>query len=205
MVANSQHQSDSADVLIVEDKRDLADLYAAWLNDSYETRVAYSGRDAQQQLDETRYDVVLLDRRMPDVSGDELLDTIRDRDLDCRVVMLTAASPDFDVLEMKVDSYVVKPVTRDELRGVIERLLDLSEYQQHVQELYSLLEKRAVLEAEKTANELAASDEFAALKDEIATKHAQSRTSLDAIEDQDFRVLMEGQSPRDPGENDLED
>lgn len=199
MVATSNQRSDGADVLLVEDERELADLYAAWLGESYETEVVFSGADALGRLDAGRYEVVLLDRRMPVVSGDEVLDTIVADELECKVAMLTAVSPDFDLIEMGCDSYVVKPVTRDELLAVVERLLGLTEYQRDVQELYSLIEKRAVLEAEMTADALAESDEFAALNDEIATKHARSRASLESIEDEDFRVLMEGRAPGGSG------
>lgn len=202
MVTNNHHTTDSASVLIVEDERDLADLYETWLTESYETEVVYAGSDAQRKLEENRYDVVLLDRRMPDVSGDEVLDTIRDRGLNCKVAMLTAVSPDFDVIDMGFDSYVVKPVPREELHAVVDRLLNLSEYQQDVQELYSLIEKRAVLEAEMTPDQLVASEEFAALSDEIASKQARSRTSMEAIEEGDFRVLMEGLSTGETGEID---
>lgn len=203
MVANSHQHTHEASVLIVEDERDLADLYDAWLSESYDTEVAYSGIDAQERLNEEEYDVVLLDRRMPDIAGDEVLETIRDRDLNCKVAMLTAVSPDFDVIGMGFDSYVVKPVTNEEVHEVVERLLKLDKYQRGVQDLYSLVEKQAVLEAEMPPEALAASDEYAALKDEIATKRSESRASMETVDDEGFRVLMEGLNPRDPGSDEV--
>lgn len=192
----------TATVLVVEDERDLADLYAAWLNEHYDTDVVYDGAEAQDRLQHECYDVVLLDRRMPNVSGDNVLDTIQEQDVDCHVAMVTAMDPDFDILEMRFDSYVVKPVTADDLYDVVDRLLNLTRYERQVQRLYGLVDKRAVLEGEKTAGELAASEEYAALNEEITRLQAESRDSLSAIDDSDMAKLMQSLTPRGPGRTD---
>jgi CheY-like chemotaxis protein len=98
-------------ILVVDDEQPIADLFARWLEDEYDVRVAYSGGEALASLDDS-LDVVLLDRDMPDMSGDGVLDTIRSRGIDCRVGMVTAVEPDFDVLTLGYDAYVVKPVTK---------------------------------------------------------------------------------------------
>lgn len=182
---------DSPRVLVVEDERELADLYGDWLSNRYKTDVAYSGTDAQNRLEQKRYQVVLLDRRMPDLSGDELLDTIREQNLDCRVAMVTAVSPDFDIIEMGFDSYVVKPVTADDLYDVVERLSNLNEYERQVQQLYTLIDKRAALKAEKTADQLAASEAYSTLNGEIEGIQADTRASLSAMDDDDIHSLMQ--------------
>lgn len=69
-------------VLIVDDDQDLADTYAVWLSDHCDVETAHSGVQARKMLD-SDYDVVLLDRRMPGVPGDEVLEDIRQRGLDC--------------------------------------------------------------------------------------------------------------------------
>ena len=115
-------------VLVVEDEPDLADLYAAWLGDEYRVRTAYGGREALDELDEAdEVDAILLDRRMPGLSGDEVLTAVRDRGIDCRVAMVTAVEPDFDILEMGFDDYLVKPVSKDDLLGVVETMRSRSE------------------------------------------------------------------------------
>jgi len=60
-------------VLIVDDEPDLADLYASWLPEQYAVVTAYDGRGALDALDGS-VNVVLLDRRMPGMSGDEVVD-----------------------------------------------------------------------------------------------------------------------------------
>lgn len=146
--------TDNAVVLIVEDERELTDLYARWLSDEYQVRTAYDAEQALELLDET-VNVVLLDRRMPGQSGDETLDRILDRGLDCRVAMVTAVEPDFDIIELGFDDYVEKPVTKADLRDVVEKLLTRTTYDQTLREYYALVATRAALQTEKPATELA--------------------------------------------------
>ena len=61
-------------VLVVEDDADLAALYAEWLADDYDVRVAHSGKEALSVLADVDVDVALLDRRMGTISGDEVLE-----------------------------------------------------------------------------------------------------------------------------------
>jgi DNA-binding response OmpR family regulator len=154
---------DPPSVLVVEDEADLADLYAAWLGGEYDVRTAYGGHEAIEQLSED-IDVILLDRRMPGLSGDEVLVAIRDRGIDARVAMVTAVEPDFDIVEMGFDDYLVKPVTRESLMDTVESLRRRSEYDSGVQELYAIASKKAVLESEKGQAALEDSEEYADLQ-----------------------------------------
>ncbi len=150
---------ESTVVLVVEDEPDLADLYAAWLEETYTVKTAYGGSEALDAMDDP-VDIVLLDRRMPGLSGDEVLDRIRERGLDCRVAMVTAVEPDFDIIAMGFDDYLVKPVTRESLSDTVAELLRRSEYGEGVQELFSIASKRAVLESEKGTAALEDSQEY---------------------------------------------
>jgi len=157
---------ESAKVLIVEDENELADLYATYLGDIYSVETVYSGQDALDRLDE-EFDVVLLDRRMPVVSGTEVLANIEDAGLDCRIAMVTAINPDFDIIDLRIDDYLVKPITRQEVRETVQRLLKLEEYNERMQKLTSKKLKRNVLELEKTSSELGESPDFNELTAEI--------------------------------------
>jgi DNA-binding response OmpR family regulator len=180
-------------VLVVEDEPDLADLYAAWLGDDYRVRTAYGGHEALDVLDDVdgTVDAILLDRRMPGLSGDEVLAAVRERGVDCRVAMVTAVEPDFDILEMGFDDYLVKPVASDTLRETVEGLLQRGEYDTGVQDLFALTSKKAMLEAEKSASELADNEEYQALAEEIETLRADVDDSLEAVtETDDFEGLF---------------
>jgi DNA-binding response OmpR family regulator len=182
-------------VLVVEDEPDLADLYAAWLDDEYRVRTAYGGQEALERLDEVDDDVaaILLDRRMPGLSGDEVLSAVRERGIDCRVAMVTAVEPDFDILKMGFDDYLVKPVTSDTLRETVAGLLRRGEYDTEMQELFSLTSKKAMLETEKSATELADNDEYQRLTDRIDELRSQADESLEAVTDDgdDFEKLFQ--------------
>ncbi|ESS03344.1 MAG: response regulator containing CheY-like receiver, AAA-type ATPase, and DNA-binding domain protein [uncultured archaeon A07HR67] len=180
-------------VLVVEDEPDLADLYAAWLDDEYRVRTAYGGNEALDVLDEVGDDVdaMLLDRRMPGLSGDEVLDTVTERGIDCRVAMVTAVEPDFDILEMGFDDYLVKPVTSETLGDTVDTLLTRGDYDAGVQDLFSLTSKKAMLEAEKSPSELADNEEYQELTARIDELRDDVDRSLEAVtEDDDFDELF---------------
>lgn len=174
-------------VLIVDDEQDVVDLYAAFLADDYSVRTAYGGEDALDQYDED-VDVVLLDRRMPTISGDEVLATIREYESDCQVVMVTAVDPDFDVLDMGFDGYLTKPVDSDELHAVVEQMLTRREYDEQLQTYYQLVAKRAALAAEKSDTELNENDGFTALKQRITELEAEVDMAIGEFDDSDFEA-----------------
>jgi len=126
-------------VLIVEDEQSLADVYAVWLSESYSVKTTYSGEQALDAVDES-IDVVLLDRRMPRVSGDEVLEHIRRDGYDVRVVIVSAITPDVDVLDMRFDEYLVKPVDSEEVVDVVERMVARSRVDDTTRELAQLWE-----------------------------------------------------------------
>ena len=158
--------TDDPVVLVVEDEPDVGETYEMWLAGNYEVRRAASGAAALETLDED-VDVVLLDRMMPGMSGNEVLAELRERGHDARVAMVTAVDPDFDIVEMGFDDYVTKPPTRETLVETITDLLERSERADRVREYQSLLSKRTLLETEKSEAELAESDAYARLEERI--------------------------------------
>jgi DNA-binding response OmpR family regulator len=156
-------ETETATVLIVDDERNVADVYALRL-DGYDTRVAYSGAGALEQYDET-VDVVLLDRRMPDLSGREVLEQIRAQDGECRVIMLTAVDPGLDIIEMPFDEYLCKPIDKADLVDAIERQRAIQQYDEQVSEYLELTAKLATLESELSPQRLDEHDEVARLRE----------------------------------------
>jgi len=169
----------AATVLIVEDEVELAALYREWLSDHYEVRVANEGKEALDLIDRD-VDVALLDRRMPGMSGDEVLEAIRNRGYDCRTAMVTAVDPDFDVVDIPFDDYLSKPVSGETLIETIEALLALDEYSELHVDLSSKQVRRSVLVGEKREPELEESEEFARLEEEID----ELESKLEEIEDE---------------------
>ena len=177
------------EVFVVDDERNVADSYANFLEEEYEVTVTYSGEEALEEL-HPGVDVVLLDRRMPGLSGDEVLTEIDDRQLDCRVVMVTAVEPDLGIVEMSFDEYLVKPVTGEQLRNVIERMLARKTLDKQVQRMFVLASKLATLESKLTFAQLESSEEYGALRREF-TELRDEVEIPDAEDDSYPRVALE--------------
>jgi DNA-binding response OmpR family regulator len=113
-------------VLVVEDHEVLATAIAAGLRrEGMAVDLALDGRDALDRLSGTRYDVVVLDRDLPGVHGDEVCRTIVAGDSGSRVLMLTAASTvrdKVDGLGLGADDYLAKPFDFAELVARIRAL-----------------------------------------------------------------------------------
>jgi DNA-binding NtrC family response regulator len=152
-----------ATVLVVDDEPDVADAYSLRLDQEYSVRTAYGGEDALETVD-GEVDVVLLDRRMPDMSGDEVLDAFRERGYDCGVIMVTAVDPDFDIIDMPFDDYLQKPVDRETLFDAIDDQRETQDKDEAVSELFSVTAKTGVLEQRKSREELADHPEYQQLK-----------------------------------------
>ncbi|MFB6122820.1 MAG: HalX domain-containing protein [Haloferacaceae archaeon] len=183
-------------VLVVEDEQPLADLYSFWLAETATVRTAYDGEEALGRVDED-VDVVLLDRRMPGLSGDEVLERFADRELDPRVVMVTAVDPDFDIVDMDIDDYLVKPITCNDLEDAVDRMVRRDEFDEGLQETYRLVEKKAALESTKTQQELQASDEYARLEERVSELRSQVDETVAEFTQTDFEAAFRDLSPDD--------
>lgn len=176
-------------VLIVDDDPRLVNMHASWLDTDHTVVRAYDGEDAFRKLDES-VDVVLLDRRMPGVSGEDVLARIREWNLDCGVVMLSAVEPDFDIVDMGFDDYVVKPGFRHEVREAVTDVLAREMHDEPLREYLALSAKESLLRAEKSDAELAASDEYASLGERIATLDSELDDPVEAANDDQLRALV---------------
>jgi len=190
-----------ATVLIVEDEVDVANTYRKHLEDDYSVVVTHSGEEALEAIDET-IDVVLLDRRMPGMSGDAVLEEIREREVSCRIVMVTAIEPDTDLVGMDFDEYLVKPVTDSDLHEVVETMLARDEYDERVQEMVTLASKLATLELKLDYDQLEDSDEydrlvseFAQLRDEIELPDSE-RDQYPELTHEKVQALLESTADR---------
>jgi DNA-binding response OmpR family regulator len=196
--------SDRATILIVDDEPSITDLYALRLEDEYDVRTAYSGSEALEKIDDD-VGVVLLDRRMPDLSGDDVLAKIREDGIECRVAMVTAVDPDFDILDLGFDAYVVKPVSENDLKETVDTLLRRSEYDDKLQELTGLMSKKAALESEKTQDDLEHNEEYQRLKRRLDGLRAELDETVDELDEEDFSAAFYALSRRRSGRPDADD
>lgn len=178
------HSRDTT-VLVVDDEPEVTDAYALRLRQEYDdVRTAYGGEEALAVMDED-VDVVLLDRRMP-YSGDKVLRELREQGYDCRVIMVTAANPDFEIVDMPFDDYLCKPTDKDDLFAAIDQQLRAASFDDPVSEFFSLTAKLAVLEAEQTPEQLEESSEYVRMN----RRAAELREGLD-VPRESFEEMLE--------------
>lgn len=180
-------------LLVVDDRPALADGYAAQLDAEYVVHTAYGGREALQAVVDHDPDVVLLDRRMPDLDGDEVLARLRDREDSRQVAMLTGVEPDTDLLSLPADAYLVKPATADQLRETVAGLCRRAAYDRRLQRCFRLASQLATLEAEVPAVDLRADDRYWRLRDRLRRLRDDQADELEALGDERYRIAVDGE------------
>jgi DNA-binding response OmpR family regulator len=113
-------------VLVVEDHRDVADGIARALRrNALAVDIAADGAAALEKVSAIHYDVVVLDRDLPVVHGDEVCRTIAESDGLTKVIMLTASGTlrdKVDGLALGADDYLAKPFAMEELVARVRAL-----------------------------------------------------------------------------------
>jgi two-component system response regulator HydG len=117
-------------ILVVDDQSSVRELLKAVLeSDGHEVEVAPEGESGVEKLADGFHDLVIMDIRMPGISGIEALGRMKKASPDCGVVMMTAyASVETAVEAMKLGAfdYITKPIDIDEVHSVVSRFADES-------------------------------------------------------------------------------
>lgn len=125
-------------VLIVEDEEALA--HGLMLNlrrKQYRPELAHNGREALEKAAAGRFDLILLDVRLPEIDGFEVCQRLRAAGDFTPILILTARNQPDDIvygLKLGADDYVVKPFDLAELLARIEGMLRRQEWQRQPQE-----------------------------------------------------------------------
>ena len=113
-------------VLIVEDEPALRLSYERAFNPRYDLVFASTGAEALEQLEQHKPDVAVLDMRLPDTDGVDLLRRIRQTQPELPVIITTAymsIEPQLKVLDLPHSGYIVKPFRLDELGARIDAVV----------------------------------------------------------------------------------
>ncbi|HZZ92368.1 MAG TPA: response regulator transcription factor [Usitatibacter sp.] len=113
-------------VLYMEDDAIQREVVAKWLASNGHVVVGVpDGGGAIRSLERDTFDLVVLDWNVPNVSGQDVLNWIRQRELDVPVVFATSCGGEFEaaaIFQLGADDYVVKPLRRFEFVARIEAL-----------------------------------------------------------------------------------
>lgn len=113
-------------ILCVDDEHAIRTLLQSQLEqEGYDVEIADDGDVAIAKLDASAFDVVLLDIRMPKVGGIDVLKHVRDRAMQCRVIMLTAVDDltiAMESVRLGASDYLTKPFDTEDLFSAIRRV-----------------------------------------------------------------------------------
>jgi len=109
-------------ILVVEDEEDLLQIYGTILREgNYQVETVENGKDALNHLEKTDYDLVILDIKLPDIMGDEIVKTMRKKGIDIPIIIVTgypSLSRSIDTLDLGIHEILIKPLTANELLRV---------------------------------------------------------------------------------------
>ena len=116
-------------ILVVDDELSIRESLSGWLQqDGYEVESAADGPAALAKAQETHYDIMLLDVKMPRMDGITVLKKLRESNADTAVVVMTAHGAIQDAVEaMKLGAhdYLLKPFDLEEMSLIIEKLVQV--------------------------------------------------------------------------------
>jgi len=138
-----------ARILVVDDDENIRVTIEAILeNEGYAVDVAVNGREAIKKSESTAYNVALIDIRLPDMEGTELLTSMKDTVPKVRKIIITgypSMQNAIAAVNRNADAYLVKPIDVDKLLELVRRQLKLQEAEKkyNQQKVAEFIETRA--------------------------------------------------------------
>lgn len=136
-------------VLIVDDEYNICDSIKDSLQSDYNVKIASTGESALSCLENNSYDLVILDLRLPGISGVDVLKEIKNSHSNTATIVITAQDSTKIAVEcMKLGAvdYIAKPFDLDELKICVKKALDNKRLQQENIDLKEALNRRYVFE-----------------------------------------------------------
>lgn len=139
--------TDDLRVLVVDDNEGCRELYALWLEGSYDVQTAENGIAAIELVDDG-IDLVLIDRNMPGPGGIDVAEKMREDGYDGGVIMVSSEPLDFDLLSSPFENYIQKPAKRRDFVRAIDRVHTRTQLQDKLTEYYAATATLATLESQ---------------------------------------------------------
>ncbi len=126
-------------VLIIEDEKLIRwSLRQKFEAQGYQVTGVENGKDAFAALETGVYDLIMLDYKLPDTTGLDILRTVRETDIDVVVLMMTAYSSiesAVDAIKLGAYDYLTKPFDMDHVLRTAEKALETTKLRREVREL----------------------------------------------------------------------
>ena len=117
-------------ILVVDDEQNSREgLTKILIKEGYEVVAAESGETALSEAKKQDFDLIITDLRMPEISGIDVLEQIREKKPDIGVIIVTAygeVNSYLKAMTLGAFEYLNKPIKLDELRRVINKALNQS-------------------------------------------------------------------------------
>ena len=114
-------------ILVIDDDKDMCDFLTGFLSEEgYIVKTLNKGNKVISELKKDNYQIILLDLKMPDIRGEEILKQIRKMDSDICVIVITAypsIDSAIDTMKNEAYDYIKKPFKIAELREVIKNAI----------------------------------------------------------------------------------
>jgi PAS domain S-box-containing protein len=179
---NSPEDSARPLVLVVEDNPDMSQFICETLQPEYRVATAPNGQAGLEQAIALHPDLILTDLMMPQMSGDQLVQTLRTRpELDNTPIILLSAKADdnlrIDLLQHGAQDYLMKPFSVDELRVRVSNQVAVKQF-------------RDVLEHELAVQ----SRDTITLSESVASRQQELQTALKALQQSEARFRRVAES-----------
>lgn len=115
-----------AKILIIDDEDNIRNLLKNILIDIADVYDAESGTKGMQIFQKEKPQLIMLDIMLPDTSGIELLQRIREQDKNVKIVMITAyetIKSVIDIMNINISGYITKPFVIKDVREKIKNIL----------------------------------------------------------------------------------
>ena len=109
----------SRNILIVDDDSDFLDIFSRYFRiKGFSVDVASSGEEAIEKISDFEFDLMILDIKLPDMLGDEVVKRVRARNEDVEIILITgypSLQDSIDMLGFRIQEILLKPVTPEEM------------------------------------------------------------------------------------------
>ncbi|MFA4858729.1 MAG: sigma-54 dependent transcriptional regulator [Candidatus Margulisiibacteriota bacterium] len=136
-------------ILVVDDEKSIRDAIRLTLQDDYHVITAKTGREAIEIVKNKNVDLTLLDMRLPEIDGIEVLKNIKDIDDSIEVIMITAVAAvktAVEAMKQGAYDYVTKPFDIEALKSLLKNPLDKRRLQKENRYLKSVVDAKSEFE-----------------------------------------------------------